>query len=257
MAAQQLEDAGPLRIAERLSREAEAERAFWKHYSETISRPLSDAAFLLEVARAEGAAILESPSFRDGLRVLIARRRGSKVADSEANQVAAALFAKWTEKHRPPGPSSFDEIKLERYEVFHAALRTAHREVPRDLVGEKEILLHLTERRFVLRPPPVRHPGDAPAGWWERYVGLFNQKNLLRVARHLSRYRCDPRGGGDLSQHAIELTLEGLSPDVRFGARPQRLQEPLSAPVAPLKAERELVRLRGVARRRRRRIPRT
>ncbi len=270
-AAQQLHEAGSIRVHERLAREAKAERLFWERFAARGETMPPFDGLLEELASDPGGEFLESPSFRDYLGLLIRKRREDYARYSrQSDRVAGALFGKI--KGGAPTPFLdvvFDEVKLNRFKAFRDALRRASKEVPARLTKDHEILQDLKSRGFAMRLPaePSCLPETplpssiASEVFVEQQTRTFNEWHLPELARHLSEHRKDQnkRGRMDLSQRAIVWLLETWPKDFRYGPRPTPWRAGPIGERAPIRgtgvdpdeALRELGRLRKNVRRRR------
>jgi hypothetical protein len=197
-AAQQLRDVGSIRVHERLWREVKAERAFWEW---AHADPEADGLWqgrggqqarayglLEELAFKKGVDLLESPSFRDTLALIVARRRNDYSSQKDwPERIAAALLGKERKGGKPRNlhDEMLDQAELEYFQAFYEVLRRADREVPAGLTDEHEILRDLSARHFATYPP-----GEAavPPGWKET-------RRLEQLARHLSEIRTESRKG--------------------------------------------------------------
>jgi hypothetical protein len=243
-AAQALEAAGELRLAERLRGEARAERLFHERYAareERVQKPeehyfLKVAALLLELAqegRSQGfpfasdrpLEILEAPSVRDYLGILVGARRTHYYVRLEDHKRLCALLdqiGKCLSGKPKAGSSSYSDLvwdwhRHEEDKALHKGLARAHKETPRRLTGEEEILGNLRDRAFELKPPPFLVRG-LPTGELERQAESFTNGYLPGLARELSGYRKDSRRSGlPLRLRALRLARDSLPPERRYG----------------------------------------
>jgi hypothetical protein len=143
---------------------------------------------LEELAFEKGVDLLESPSFRDFLALIVARRRNDyRSQKGWPERIAAALLGKKRKGGKPRNlhDEMLDRAELEYFQAFYAVLHRADREVPAGLTDEHEILGDLSARHFATYPP-----GEAavPPGWKET-------RRLEQLARHLSEIRTESRKG--------------------------------------------------------------
>lgn len=260
-AAQQLEAAGPIRLAERLTREANAERLFrdrWASRVPVLSKtagPEALCALLLELVEEEGTEILESPSFRDEIRSLVRRRYDYRGQDPwPGDRIAAALFGqRKQEDGRPPFylDKVFDDEKRADIETRHEALTRCMKELPRQLVEPGEIQAELIARDFRFKlPEPRTRPPD---GWREERSTRFHACHLPELALQISEHRKGPtrKRALDLKLRATMWALDSWPVERRYGAFsswPKGAATKAIAEVNEALAEKESERLRGKGR---------
>jgi hypothetical protein len=212
-AAQRLHNAGSIRVHERLAREAKAEREFaeWERaHPEAIGiwqgrgeRWALAYASLEDFAFEKGTDLLESPSFRDALALMAARRRDRYSSQGDwPERIAAGVLGKRRKGGRPRDlhDELLDCARREMADELHELLRRADRETLAGLIREQEILQYLSERYFATYPP---EKAAVPPGWKEK-------SRLEQLARHLSALRTDrgKRGVSDYRTRATEWMNE-------------------------------------------------
>lgn len=267
-AAKALEDASPIRLAERIRLQAEAERVYREMFRELgcDGGLKSELELMLKLATEEGPIILESHSFRDNLRLLVARREQDYSSQGDwPDRIADALFQKRSKGGRPPNrmDQSSDRLKIDDFRVLRTALGWGAKNVPGSAVTEAEILQSLHKKSLVLRPPDDGLPPErVPPGYREQQTKSYNAVNLPRIARHLAAFRASRhtrkimrKTRGTLDDHAIQIVLEGWAPAARYGPSSKRdltleNAKAQDVPVDPTKARKELSRLKDNAKKR-------